>query len=178
VLCHTFFRLYLLSQEYVDLSTETLTAVSMSMGGGPVLVLQLAHTARPVEREAVRGAILTHAKEELARMGFRALHRLVPGGSTSSVAQPTAAEHLAAVLWGMDITMSGGEEACSQMTSIAEIQQAASAVRREVCIKPTARAYVFMMHRRNWTGQGHPRRRMHRLRVYVDYTDYALSVTM
>ena len=110
------------------------------MGGGPVLVLQLAHAARPAEREAARGAILTHAKKELARMGFSALHRLAPGGSTSSVAEPTTAEHLAAVLLGIDITLSGGEETCSQMTSIAEIQQAASDVRREVCIKPTAHA--------------------------------------
>jgi len=164
-----------LSQEYVDLSTETLSAICMSMGGGPVLVVQLAHGARPAEREAARGAILTHVKEELARMGFRALRRLVPGGSTSSVAQPTAAEHLDAVLLGMDITMAGGEEACSQMTSVAEIIQAASDVRRAVCIKPTARAYMFMMHRSMWTGQGHPRRRMHRLRDYEDYVDYVVD---
>jgi hypothetical protein len=110
----------------------------MSMGGGPVTALQLAHAARPAEREAARGAILTHAKEELARLGFSALRRLTPGGS--SVATPTAAEHLAAVLLGMDITMAGGEEACSHMTSIVEIQQAASDVRRAVC-RQLSRAY-------------------------------------
>ena len=80
----------------------------------------------------------THAKEELAHIGFSALRRLVPGGSTSSVAEPTAAERLEAVLLGMDITLEGGEEACSQMTSVAEIVQAASDVRRAVCREPTS----------------------------------------
>jgi hypothetical protein len=120
-------------QKYVDLSTETITPVSMSMGGGPVFALQLAHVACPADREAARAAMLTHAKKELARMVFSALRRLVPGGSTGSSAPPTAA-----VLLGMDITMTGGEEACSHMTSITEIQQAASEVRRPVCRQPTA----------------------------------------
>jgi len=128
--------LYLLSQEYVDLSTDTLTSIAMSMGGGPVLVLQLAHAARPVEREAARGAILTHAQKDLARLAFSAMQRLEPGGSSGSVAPPTAAQNWATVLLGMDIILAGGEEACSEMTSVAEIQQAGADVRREVCTQP------------------------------------------
>ena len=117
----------------------------------------------------------THsAQKDLARLGFSAMQRLEPGGSSGSVAPPTAAQNRAAVLLGMDIILAGGEEACSEMTSIADIQQAGADVRREVCRNPTAPSYMFMMHRCNWTGQGHPRRRMYRLRDYEDYIDYAL----
>ena len=80
-------------------------------------------------------------------MGFSAMRRLEPSGSTGSVAPPTDTQHLAAVLLGMDITLAGGEEACSEMTSIAEIQQTATDVRRAVCRQTTACEYLFMMHR-------------------------------
>jgi len=80
-----------------------------------------------------RGAIITHVKQELARMGFTVMRSLETGGSTVSLAPPTAAQHLAAVLLGMDITLAGGEEACSDMTSIDEITEAASDIRRGVC---------------------------------------------
>jgi hypothetical protein len=169
-----FFRLYLLSQEYVDLSTDTLTAIAMSMGGGPVFVLQLVHAARPAEREEARGAILTLAQKDLTRLGFSAMQRLEPGGSSGSVAPPTAAQNRAVVLLGMDITLAGGEEACSEMTSIAEIQQAGTDVRRAVCTQPPC-VRVCVPECIGATAQVKDTAAQNaRLPDYVDHIDYAL----
>jgi len=64
----------------VDLETSV---ISMSLGGGPSLVLQLAHQTHPALCTMSRKILFKTAKVDLASDGFAVMHQFWPSGTTS-----------------------------------------------------------------------------------------------
>ena len=124
--------MYLLSQQYVDLSTDALTAISESLGGGPVTIIRDAHSTKPADRGKLRKALVEHAQKDLMIMGLMAIERLSPSGRAPRSSAPSDAEKTFATLLGVDIVMLGGEDACSDMKDVAQIQRAARDLRNLV----------------------------------------------
>ena len=95
-------------------------------------VLHDAHRTKPEDRDKLRKALVDHAKKDLMLMGFRAIERLSPSDRAPTTAAPSPTQKEFETLLGVDIAMLGGEDACSDMKAVAQIQRAARDLRRSV----------------------------------------------
>ena len=129
--CGPWCRYNALSDRLVAQSTEALSAVSESVGGGPVTILLDNRSENVSLHVAMRKVRSLMSKQDFARVGEEMMRHFEQHGGRSSSKRPlpTDAETKAFMRLGVEVMLAGGVEACMRMGGIQDIKDAAFAMR-------------------------------------------------
>ena len=129
-------------------ASRTLTTLSLSVGGGPVTLLDSDRAENPELHAVCKEVASLLAKERLASIGAD-LRKGLPGSGLASLPPLSASVQAAAdILLGMNVMLAGGPtKVASRGMSIADITAAALVVRKkagEAAVKEETRRAVYM----------------------------------